>query len=262
MTAAALWRLAGEAWARRLRALPGAEVWLTPRGWLLLSGAPVADLNLAYVAAGPGAADQLREFSRLIRARDASALVLLARAVADELAPLAAGLGLHPAGATPLMTYRPAGPGAAPPAAGDYAVRRVTGTNDLPAVRRLLADANGLPLASLARAMPDSVLDVAGTAVFLTRYSDEPVGAATTTATDDGAIVGIWDMATAPAWQRRGIGRATLAAVMAYHVERGAGLFYLDATPAGLPLYARAGFRTIEETAVWVAGASTQFPGS
>jgi GNAT superfamily N-acetyltransferase len=253
--------MAGDSWARLLRALPGAEAWLTPGGWLLLSGAPVADLNLAYVAAGPAAADHLREFGRLLGARTQPAIVLLARAVADELAPLAAGLGLQPAGVTPLMICRPSEARPAVPVSGDYDVRRVTSADELPAVRRLLADANGLPLAATARAMPDGVLQVAGTAVFLTRHAGEPVGTAMTTTAEGGAVVGIWDMATAPAWQRRGVGRATLAAVMAYHTDRGARLFYLDATAAGLPLYTRAGFRIVEETAVWVAGASTQFPG-
>ena len=83
----------------------------------------------------------------------------------------------------------------------------------------------------------------------------------TVTTTSGGKVVGIWSMATAPEHQRQGAGRATLAAVMAHHRQRGAGLFYLGATPVGKALYEGAGFRTVEETPIWVAGQSAQFPG-
>jgi Tat protein secretion system quality control protein TatD with DNase activity len=66
---------------------------------------------------------------------------------------------------------------------------------------------------------------------------------------------------TPPEQQRQGAGRATLEAAMAYHRAQGTSIFYLGATEAGKPLYERTGFRTLEETPIWVAGHSAQFPG-
>ena len=73
--------------------------------------------------------------------------------------------------------------------------------------------------------------------------------------------MGIWNMATLPEEQRKGVGRAVIDQAVAYHQERGATMFYLMATEAGYPLYERAGFRTVTQPAVWVAGHSVQMAG-
>ena len=254
-----LWRLAGEAWAAFLAGYPGAVARRTPHGWLALSGEPLADLNFAYVGAADQAAEHLREFGEAIRARGVPALVALAPAVADRLAPLARELGLQPLGGVPLMAYQPAGEPAAVPDVGAYAVGRITDPGDLPAVHGLLADAFGLPLDAAARLYAAPLLAQPGIAVFLARRAGEPVSTVTTSAA--GAMVGIWSMATTPARQRQGAGRAALAAALARHRARGATTFYLIATEAGRPLYERTGFRTLEETPLWAAGHSVQFPG-
>jgi N-acetylglutamate synthase-like GNAT family acetyltransferase len=187
------------------------------------------------------------------------ALVLLAAAAADRLAPVARDLGLQPVGSLPLMVHEPQEPVADAETTGRYQVERVTTVEDLAVVHRLLADAFGLPLVSIARAFGSQMLAVTDLAVFLTRHAGQPVSTAMTTTS--GNVVGIWSMATPPAHQRQGAGRATLAAVLADHQQHGADRFYLGATAAGKPLYESVGFRTIEETPIWVAGQSAQFPG-
>ena len=140
-----------------------------------------------------------------------------------------------------------------------YRVDRVTTLEDLGAACRLAADAFGLPLDSVARVLDPGKLATPDVDIFLTRRSGQPVSTVLTTGA--GEVIGIWNRGTPPAFQRQGAGRATLEAAMAYHRGRGARLFYLGATPAGKPLYDRAGFRTVEETPIWVAGRSAQFPG-
>ena len=66
VTASSLWRQAGEALVPLLGGLPTAVVQLTPDGWLALSGEPVADFNMAYVADGPTSEDRLRAFAQTI----------------------------------------------------------------------------------------------------------------------------------------------------------------------------------------------------
>lgn len=257
VTASALWRRAGEVYSPLYGGLPGGEGQLTSHGWLALSGEPVADFNLAYVDDGPAAADQLRALAAAMTRRQLPALVLLAVTVADRLAPVARELGLQPVGGLPLMVYQPSG--GVVGASECYSVERVTTAADLALVHQLLAEAFSLPLASIGRVFGAQILAVPDIAVFLTRRAGQPVSTAMTTGR--GAVIGIWSMATAPAHQRQGAGRATLAAVLADHHQRGAELFYLGATAAGKPLYDAVGFRTIEETPIWVAGQSAQFPG-
>ena len=258
VTPSSLWRLAGEAYVPLYRALKEGEGHLTPDGWLALSGEPVADLNLAYVGDGPAAEDQLRTFAAAITGRRLPAIVLLAPTVAERLAPIARGLDLQPVGSLPLMVLQVQGQVVDVGDVARFQVERVTTPEDLADVHHLLADAFGLPLVSVARAFGSQVLSAPDLAVFLTRREGQPVCTAMTTGA--GEVVGIWSMATAPEHQRQGAGRATLAVAMAHHRQR-AGLFYLGATAAGKPLYERVGFRTAEETPIWVAGQSAQFSG-
>jgi GNAT superfamily N-acetyltransferase len=232
---------------------------LTPHGWLALTGEPVPDFNLVYVDIGPVAEEQLREFGERIRARGVPVLVALAPAVAEQLAPVASELGLQHIGGIPLMTYRPAGEPHEQRNAGAYQVERIATPEELQVVQRMLSESFGLPQDSIERFYAPAILTVPDTHIFLARRADEPISTVTTTQT--GEIVGVWSMATPPGQQRQGAGRAVLGAAMAYHRDRGARLFYLLATAAGMPLYERTGFRTVEETPVWVAGQSAQFPG-
>ena len=258
VTASSLWRLAGESLVPWFGGLPTGKGQLAPGGWLALSGEPVADLNLAYVD-GPAAEDQLRAFAEILRELRLPAIVLLARSVSDRLAPAAGQLGLQPVGGLPLMVRGAEAASVERDDGGRYHVARVATPEDLGEVCRLAADAFGLPIDSVARVLDPGKLAAPDVDFFLTRREGQPVSTVLTTGS--GEVIGIWNMGTPPEYQRQGAGRATLEAAMAYHRERGARLFYLGATPAGKPLYERAGFRTLEETPVWVAGRSVQFPG-
>ncbi len=175
--------------------------------------------------------------------------MILSAAVAGQLAPTARELGLHPLGSIPIMTCGGAGEAETP---GDYGVVRVESVQDLRAANDVAAEAFGLPADAVQRVWGPAILDGPGVDVFLARREVTPVGALQTTRF--GAKVGIWGMATTPAYQRQGAGRVLLGVAMAYHRARGAALFYLGATEAGRPLYERVGFRTVTEGVVWAAG--------
>jgi GNAT superfamily N-acetyltransferase len=93
---------------------------------------------------------------------------------------------------------------------------------------------------------------------WLASRDGEPYSTVTTVQSDH-AAVGIWSMATAPARQRQGAGRAVLESVLERHRADGTSCFYLIATPAGEPLYDAIGFTTIDDLCVYVAGESHQF---
>ena len=258
-TGSSLWRLTGETWQALVRQFPGAEVRLTPHGWLALTGEPVPDFNLVYVDVSPVAEEQLREFGERIRARGVPVLVALAPAVADQLGPVAHELGLQHVGGIPLMMHRSPREPHEQRSTELYQVERIATLEELQVVQRLLIESFGLPQDSIERFYAPAILTVPDTHIFLARRAGEPISTVTTAQT--GEVVGVWSMATPPGRRRQGAGRAVLEAAMAYHRDRGARLFYLLATAAGMPLYERTGFRTLEETPVWVAGQSAQFPG-
>ena len=255
-TTSSLWRLAGEAIAVLLRAAPGYEARLTQQTSLILSGEPVADFNLAIIDAGPQSEDWLLQFGQVIQERNLPMIVLLTPEVSDQLAPVAATLSLQKAGQMPLMTYHPSD---TPAAHGNYQIERVESEQGLHEVSRVLANAFELPLESVDRVLATMLLHGHGMDIFLARENGDTIS--TVQSTHAGDIVGIWAMGTLSEHQRKGVGRALLDYVIAYHYARGARLFYLLATEAGKPLYERIGFQTISEAAVWVAGHSTQVSG-
>lgn len=93
--------------------------------------------------------------------------------------------------------------------------------------------------------LPPEVLDRDGWRVWLALHGATPVGAGSTF--DDGAVLGVYQMATLPAWRGRGVARAVLTTALASRPQRPATLV---ATDAGRPLYASMGFRPLS-TAVW-----------
>ena len=254
-----LWRTIGASLAAAFRDAPGFESQLTPTGWLLFTGEPIADFNWIMVDDGPDPEGQLRGFSEVLHARDLPALVILTEAVADRLERIAAALELQPAGRVPLMTYQPPADHPNPSATGRYRVELVTDAAELRAAHRLAGDAFEIPAEAFERVIPPTILATPGVAFFLAWDEAEPVSTVTTI--HHGPIVGIWTMATPPARQRQGAGQAILAHALAHHRARGADLFYLLATEAGLPLYQRVGFRTLTAPTIWARGHSVQVGG-
>ena len=66
-----------------------------------------------------------------------------------------------------------------------------------------------------------------------------------------GEWVAIFDVATPPPLRRRGYGAAMTAAAVQAGFAAGARYALLNATPDGLPLYARLGFQTVDTLTYW-----------
>jgi ribosomal protein S18 acetylase RimI-like enzyme len=67
-------------------------------------------------------------------------------------------------------------------------------------------------------------------------------------------VLGVYNVATLPGYQRHGYGEVVMRYAMA-DVQREAGEmpFILQSTPAGLNLYERMGFRTITQVSVYAS---------
>ncbi len=250
-----LWRTIGASMAFLMREALGLEARLTPHAWMLLSGEPIPNFNLAFVGAGQEAENTLREVTATLRRRSLPGLVFFGDPVANQLSATAGELGLQPAGHAPLMTVDATD--AASALGGDAASGgEVTPEVQLVRDRAMLTEANaivattfGMPTEVVARAFESAFLATPGLACFVALVAGETVGTVLTLRV--GETVGIWNMATLPARQRQGVGRAVLSHALRHHANAGASLFYLLATPEGLPLYDRLGFRVVAEPPVW-----------
>lgn len=219
------------------------------RGWLLLSGVGVPDMNFGLIADDDPAL--LAVTVAAITTRELSALLMLA----DRGKHLAERIPeqFSPAGEMPIMSK----PLVGEPAPMDSRVRRAT-ADDRGAVEAVLAAAYGLPAEAVAVATEPLVRgDDGPLSIWLLEDSEEVVSAVTATRADD--TVGLWTMATPPRHERKGFGRALLASVLAEAQQDGASLGLLGATPAGFPLYSATGWTTHETWELYVNAPSAQF---
>src|SRR5260221_630088 len=92
----------------------------------------------------------------------------------------------------------------------------------------------------------------AGAQVFIASRGGSPMS--TVTVTRSGTTAGIWSMATPPASQGQGVGRALLTGVLDAQRRAGVERFFLFATEAGRPLYQSIGFTTLAHCPAWVLG--------
>ncbi|WP_285625374.1 GNAT family N-acetyltransferase [Kineosporia sp. NBRC 101677] len=95
--------------------------------------------------------------------------------------------------------------------------------------------------------LPKAVLSNPGWRTWLARRDGVPAAAAVSY--DDGALLGVYWLATLPAHRGGGLGAALMTAILASRPEMASGLV---ATKMGLPLYERLGYRPISQ-GVWYA---------
>ena len=80
----------------------------------------------------------------------------------------------------------------------------------------------------------------------------EPVS--TTAVIHSGDVLGVYNVATLPAYQRRGYGEALMRHALADAQKRhGTRRVILQSTPVGLRLYERMGFRTVTRVSVYAS---------
>ena len=245
-TADQLWALCGLGSCQFWRGSPNGEEWMRPAAALAMSGEPDPQMNWAIVAAGGDAQADLRACVQRLRERQLPGYVLLASAVADDLAATARELGLGGPSRTPLM--RREGHRSPPVDLRGLTVDFVRDAHGLRDAVAVAAAAFAADRELLGRAWSRVLLAPTAVELFVARRGAEPLSCVFATRT--GGAVGIWAMATAPSRQRQGAGRALLSGVLSHH-DDSADFFYLFASSAGRPLYESLGFAVIDVAANW-----------
>lgn len=226
-----------------------------PHGWgrvrdgvaAMVHGSPVAPLNAVVcgrrgaVASATALLDAVAEggLPHCLQVRDGDpAADLLARS-----------RGLVAADEVPLMLLDaaavPAALASAPPAA-----IRVLGAGELDAHVDALVAGFDVPEDAFASIRGGDVLSRDGVRAYVVEEGGVPV--ATAMGMTLGAYVGVFSVATVPAYRRRGYGAALTARAIADGAAAGARTALLQSSAAGRTVYERLGFRVAERWTVWV----------
>jgi GNAT superfamily N-acetyltransferase len=228
------------------RSTPGMRV-VEGAGWVLSdSGLPDDSFNTVYLrglptpADGAGLAGALSHF----RSRGLPFAVWVAPGADEGTADALAGLGLRlaeeePGLALDLRDWRPR--------EGDGPVEVLVARDEdrLAAYGRVLAALREPPdenIAAFFRQTADAVLVPDCPLSLLVGYAaGVPVATCELVVVD--GVAGLYNVATLGSHQRRGIGTAMVAAALDEALRRGCDLAILQASPDGLPVYRRLGFR-------------------
>lgn len=212
------------------------------------TGMPVAAFNPTFVLAPPGDPAAALERVRALYARAGLAGEVNAwDAIADAIADAARSVGFVAGHRIPCMLLEPLV--ATTPATPGLEVRCVEDAATLRTFNDICAEAFGLDRKVLAVLDDPKMLDVPGFAFHLGLVDGRAIGTAMTCCI--GGVVLIFNVATRPSHRRRGIGEAMTRCAVNHGIDAGCELAFLQASPDGLPLYERMGFRHVMEMATW-----------
>jgi GNAT superfamily N-acetyltransferase len=240
-------QLCVRALAMQMNGAPGLELHMTQSAVLGLTDEPLADFNRLTLGAGPGAEDFLVRSAARAKERGRPLSAVMSPRVAATLAPVATSLGFIAVGAAPLMVLRPDDP-VRP--SRPVKVVRALGPELVGVAGDLIAAAFDTPRDVIARCIDVSMTATAGVETHVAWGDEGPM--CTVSVTPTGNTAGISLMATPPAQQRKGMGRALLTQVIADYRRRGVERFHLGATEAGRPLYTSIGFSLVADLPVWL----------
>ncbi|HXW33907.1 MAG TPA: GNAT family N-acetyltransferase [Acidimicrobiales bacterium] len=214
--------------------------------WLVLTGSPGADGNMALVHDGD--TSTLKTVRDLVEARGYPTLLMLAGHPRQR----SIGPNWVFQGQLPFMSLELASASLRP----DGRVRRAQ-ADDFDTVVDLVTEANpfGPEVAEVGVAILRERVDTP--AIWLLSENDVPVSTVSSAVVDD--AVCIWSMATPSRYGRRGYGRAILSHALHDAYSRSEAVIgLLTASPAGRSLYEAVGWSVVEEWEMFISPGRTE----
>jgi len=220
----------------------GGEV-LEREGMLAVStGLPVAMLNIAFVKRPlANAQASLEEAMHFYDEERLPFVVRIREGVDLESETVSAALGMPYSDTVPGMALYPVP--APPDSVQGLNIEWVSNSKQLNDYQRVAAEGFGMPLELVERLMGPAFLEVEGFESYLGTMDEEPVGVSSVFV--DGAVAGVYNVATLPSHRRRGIGEAMTWRSVSHGREAGCTVAVLEASAAGKPVYERMGFRVV-----------------
>lgn len=208
------------------------------------AGTPVPFYNQVFVLEPVGDPEALEAAITWADAWDLPYVVTLSASLDGERR-LAAAHGIdRDAGTTPGMALAPLGAvRTAEPADPGFEVVPA-GVEDRAAIAGVTAEAFGLAAEVAERLVPPAMFDDARARWFVGRVGEQVVGCALAVRDEDG-VVGVYNVAVAPAHRRRGYGTALTAAALDVGAADGCHTGVLQSSEIAFSIYERMGFEPV-----------------
>jgi ribosomal protein S18 acetylase RimI-like enzyme len=219
---------------------------------LIDTGLPMRLFNQIIVESSDASIDALSAAIAIARERADRFAVTLRAGTDDRFKKLIADLGLAPMSAEPWMPgmiLAPIPTDAAPSPAG-YEIVQATDENALEDHIRASNAGTGMREDWLRALFKPDVLNADGVSIY-TGYVDGK-GVTTGVGFRTGRTIGVYNISTTPEARRRGYGEAMTRRIAQDGAVAGCDLSVLQASPMGLPIYQRMGYRTVVEYMAYI----------
>jgi len=229
---------------------------------LLATGLPVRLFNEVLVADASATGDGIAAAVAIQRERHEQFVVNLRRVTDDRFVGLMSDLGLALSpdeSSLPGMALDPIPEAAARPVDG-FEIRAVTDAAGIEDHIVTAATGFGLPEEIIRTIIAPHVWQRPDRRLYV-GYAD---GAPVTTGAGlrTGSAIGVYNIATVEGARRRGYGEVMIARIAADGRGAGCEIAILQASPMGLPIYERLGYRTVVEYHGYVEPEASQAPTS
>ena len=223
-------------------ATPIAEVVEGRDFFIVSTGAPFGAFNIGVVKPSNEDADgALARIENYFGSRDLPFRIQLRDDQVEAFSGRLLEADYRAATPTPAMVLREIP--APTPVPDALAIEEVEGDAALADFRRIVEEGFGMPAGMGAAAISDRIAVHPDTALMLGRVEGEPV--ATSLLVRTNRVAGLYMVATAEAWRKRGFGEAVTWASIQEGAARGATFASLQASAMGRPVYERMGFETL-----------------
>jgi len=210
---------------------------------LVVTRIPLPTFNGVFTVARAGDEAEIRRFAAAMAGIDLPWSMQVRGGPAAGIHAIAAEHGLTRLLRQPVMARpldRTGLPGAAQ---SPLAIRRV-GPADRPAYIEVLGSGFGLPESIGAKVAGEALFEASWATCYLAEADGAAVGVGLSVHTGD--HLGVFNIATAPPYRRRGVSRALTARILSDGAARGARSAYVQPSPVAFPLYTSLGFRVVD----------------
>jgi len=214
---------------------------------LIASGIPIRLFNQVLVEWPDATEAALTGAFETIRDRGERFMVSLRAGTDDRFAPLMDALGLeaHPTERMPGMALHPLVSNARSVPHEDAVIRRIEDEAGLEDHIQVVSGGFEIPEDLTRRFLGPATLEHPDIAVYVGYDDGIPVSAGLGFRT--GPTIGVYNIATLPAFRRRGLGAAMTRRIVEDGAASGCQVAILQSSEMGLSVYERLGFRTVVE---------------